>query len=95
MLCAGVVSILSSFIHRLMSTYCTTLYTKEPFVSLVIIPFFIFLLLVMIYIPLSIIFSIKDKQFKSFIYNILLLIFYIIILVLSMLIDAPTLIYMT
>lgn len=94
MLCAGGVLLFIVSIHRMVLPY-DNIYVNRIFALSAVIPFFVFMVLTVLYIPALIFFSIKDKKLTSVIYNILLLILYIVILVLSMFIDAPTLVYGT
>lgn len=96
MLWMGGILLFISSIHRIVFAYGGgERYVNELFVSAIMISFVLFTLLIAMYIPLLIFFSIKDKKIKWFIYHILLLIFCIIILIIALCIDAPTLIYMT
>lgn len=96
MLCAGMLLLAVCSLHRLLLVYGSTdVYVHTMLVLSVIIPFLVFLIFVIVYIPIVIAMRIMDKKIKYFIYNLLVFVFSIIILFLSMYIDAPTLVYMT
>lgn len=96
MLCVGTLLLAVCSLHRLALVYGSAgVYVHTMFVLSVFIPFLLFLLLIIAYIPIIIVARIMDKKVKYFMYNLLLFAFYIIILILSMYIDAPTLVYMT
>ena len=96
MLCAGMLLLAVCSLLRLLLVYGSTdVYVHTMFVLSVIIPFLVFLIFVIVYIPIVIAMRIMDKKIKYFIYNLLVFVFSIIILFLSMYIDAPTLVYMT
>lgn len=90
---AGLLLFIAS-IHRMVLPY-HNVYVNRIFALSVVILCSVFIVLTVLYIPALIFFSIKDKKLTSVIYNILLLILYVVILVLSMFIDAPTLVYAT
>lgn len=96
MLCAGMLLLAVCSLHRLLLVYGSDdVYVHTMFVLSVIIPFLVFLIFVIVYIPIVIAMRIMDKKIKYFMYNLLVFVFSIIILFLSMYIDAPTLVYMT
>ena len=94
MLCAAGLLFFIASIHRMVLPY-HNIYVNRIFALSVVILCSVFAVLTVLYIPALIFFSIKDKKLTSVIYNILLLILYVVILVLSMFIDAPTLVYAT
>ena len=90
---AGLLLFIAS-IYRMVLPY-HNVYVNRIFALSVVILCSVFIVLTVLYIPALIFFSIKDKKLTSVIYNILLLILYVVILVLSVFIDAPTLVYAT
>lgn len=94
MLCVAGLLLFVTSIHGMALAY-HNIYVNRIFVLSVVILFSVFAVLTVLYIPALIFFSTKDKKLTSVIYNILLLILYVIILILSMFIDAPTLVYAT
>ena len=89
----GLISIFVSIAHRLQINSIS--YTDQKWIGIVFSIFLIYILSMLIFLPISIIFRVKDKKYKIFLVDILLLTFLCLIFILIIYIDYPALVYMT
>ena len=89
----GLVSIFVSIIHRFQIDSIS--YTDQKWIGIVFSVFLLYILSMLIFLPVSIIFRVKDKKYKIFLVDIVLLAFLCLIFILIVYIDYPTLVYMT
>ena len=89
----GLISIFVSIAHRLQIDSIS--YTDQKWIGIVFSVFLTYILSILIFLLVSIIFRAKDKKYKIFLVNIMLLAFLCLIFILIIYIDYPTLVYMT
>ena len=89
----GLINIFVSIAHRFQIDSIS--YTNQKWIGIVFSVFLIYILSMLIFLPISIIFRVKDKKYKIFLVNIMLLAFLCLIFILIIYIDYPTLVYMT
>ncbi|AIW88954.1 MULTISPECIES: hypothetical protein [unclassified Treponema] len=89
----GLISIFVSIAHRLQIDSIS--YTDQKWIGIVFSVFLIYILSILIFLLVGIIFRAKDKEYKIFLVDIVLLAFLCLIFILIIYIDYPTLVYMT
>lgn len=89
----GLISIFVSIAHRFQIDSIS--YTEQKWICIVFSVLLIYISSMLIFLPVTIIFRVKDKKYKIFLVDILLSAFLFLIFILIIYIDYPTLIYMT
>ena len=89
----GLISIFVSSSHRFQIDSIS--YTDQKWIGIVFSIFLIYILSILIFLLVGIIFRAKDKEYKIFLVDIVLLAFLCLIFILIIYIDYPTLVYMT
>ena len=89
----GTISIFVSIAHRFQIDSIS--YTDQKWIGIIFSVFLIYILSILIFLPVSIIFRTKDKKYKIFLVDIVLLAFLCLIFILIIYIDYPTLVYMS
>ena len=87
----GLISIFVSIAHRLQIDSIS--YTDQKWIGIVFSVFLTYILSILIFLLVSIIFRAKDKKYKIFLVDIVLLAFLCLIFILITYIDYPTLVY--
>ena len=89
----GIMSIFISIIHRFQINSIS--YSDQKWLGIVFSFFVIYIVSMILFLPVSIIFRVKDKKYKIFLVDIGLLAFLCSIFILIIYIDYPTLVYIT
>ena len=89
----GLISIFVSSTHRFQIDSIS--YTEQKWIGIVFSVLSIYILSILMFLPVSIIFRVKDKKYKIFLVDILLLSFLCLIFILIIYIDYPAVVYMT